>query len=210
MERSGRSFAWDVWLDALESGDRRGLVGLAVVLVEDDAGFVYSVGMHHFDLPDAQIAVDGDLDEAAHWVGTFHDFVLFESPVIATGHTFRPDDESPKRVLERWPDHRHHPDDGRSNPFGLWRILGIGEAGVTPAEKTFHAMPALAAMLAAKEREAGRPLTQAEVEAFRDDMPGMMVEHEQAVRLEQARGYADLEPQLVWPQWQIVREHLSG
>ena len=31
-----------------------------------------------------------------------------------------------------------------------------------------------------------------------------------ALALEQSRGYADIEPELAWPQWQIVRRTLAS
>ena len=59
--------------------------------------------------------------------------------------------------------------------------------------------------LAAAEREQGRPLTQEEVEAHVADGAATMVSAIEAIRLERARGYADIEPSLAWGQWQIAR-----
>jgi hypothetical protein len=34
----------------------------------------------------------------------------------------------------------------------------------------------------------------------------MMMPHADAKKLERSRGYADLEPELAWRQWQVLRE----
>src|SRR5690606_14016984 len=80
-EASGGASTWEPWLAQLEGGHPMDLVHASVVLVGDDAGGLFTCGMHAFGLPEE------------------------------------------RRRLERWPDHRHHPDDGRHNPFGSWRLL---------------------------------------------------------------------------------------
>lgn len=206
MERSGRAFAWDAWLARVERGTPLDLYEVGVALARDADGFVFSVGMHHFDLPDAEIAAGSDLDAAAHWLHAFHLFQLVESPTLASGHTFQPDADAKRRVFERWPDGRHHPDDGRANPFGSWRFLAEGEVGVPPrggAAPTF--IPPLVTLLAARESQLGRALTRDEVERVRDAAVVMTLELSHARAMERARGYADLEPERAWEQWQIVR-----
>jgi len=205
MERLGRAFAWDAWLARVERGTPIDLYEVGVTLARDADGSVFSVGMHHFDLPDAEMPVGADLDAAARWLHAFHLFQLVESPTLASGHTFQPDVDAKRRVFERWPDGRHHPDDGRANPFGLWRFLAEGEVGVTPRDRAPTFIPPLAALLAARESEQGRALTRDEVEAVRDGAVVMTLELADARAMERARGYADLEPERAWEQWQIVR-----
>ncbi|WP_394829345.1 hypothetical protein [Pendulispora albinea] len=62
----------------------------AVVVVGDGRTF-FTCGMHHFDRPDAEISMD-DPRAAIAWLDTFHVYQLTEDPVLASGHTFRPDD----------------------------------------------------------------------------------------------------------------------
>ena len=113
--------------------------------------------------------------------------------------------DAERRVLERWPDHRHHRGDGRHNPFGLWRFLPPGQSDLQPGELVPVILPSLVAILTATENWAGRPLTQAEVEALVDKSPAISMERSHAIALEQSRGYADIEAELAWAQWQIVR-----
>ncbi|MCA9616081.1 MAG: hypothetical protein R3B99_29465 [Polyangiales bacterium] len=206
MERSGRSFAWEPWLERVSRGTVSDLYELGVMLVQDDAGFVFSVGMLHFDLPDCEIALGADIEQAAHWLHAFNLFQLTENPVLGSGHTFRPDADATRRTVERWPDGRHHPADGRSNPFGLWRFLEEGDVGVGPCGDVVSTfiLP-LAALLRAKETQLGRGLTRDEVEALRDGAVVMNLELSHARAMERSRGYADLEPERAWEQWQIVR-----
>ncbi|MCB9599011.1 MAG: hypothetical protein H6722_13525 [Sandaracinus sp.] len=63
----------------------------------------------------------------------------------------------------------------------------------------------LAALLRAKETQLGRGLTRDEVEALRDGAVVMNLELSHARAMERSRGYADLEPERAWEQWQIVR-----
>jgi hypothetical protein len=120
--------------------------------------------------------------------------------------TFRPSAEVSKRKIERWPDHRHHPDDGRRNPFGLWRFLEPGDPGLTASNPVPVLVPSLVSQLLAAERAKGQPLTRSEVESVLNDSPAMAMAPADAAKLERSRGYADIEPELAWEQWQLVRE----
>lgn len=160
--------------------------------------------MHHFGAPDAEIAMD-DTSAAASWLQSFQLFVLHESPVLASGHTFRPSERFARRVLERWPDARHAPGDGRRNPYGVWRFLPEGEPGLPPSEPVPTILPSLVAVLMARESTLGRPLRRDEVESITDACPAVELSQREAQAVERARGYADIEPRLAWEQWQIVR-----
>lgn len=207
MEASGGASPWPAWLSRLEAGEPFGLYTAAVTLGTDGEGTYFTRGMHHFDLADAELWTDEDR-EAAHWLGAFCTFQIEEQPALGSGHTFRPDAEHAPRVLERWPDHRHHPDDGRHNPFGRWRILPEGERGLEAIDPVPTIMPSLVALLHASEQRAGRPLTQSEVEALVDGCPAIAMELRHTIALERARGYADIEPRRAWAHWQIVRQTL--
>lgn len=69
-------------------------------------------------------------------------------------------------------------------------------------------MPALVVVLPAAESKAGRRLTPEEVAALRDRSPCMAMEHRDA-QTERARGYADIDPERAWEQWQVVRAGLA-
>ena len=67
-------------------------------------------------------------------------------------------------------------------------------------------IPPLVALLTAAEKEAGRDLHREEVERVTSEGTCMLMTHADAQKLERSRGYADLEPELVWTQWQLLRE----
>jgi hypothetical protein len=69
-------------------------------------------------------------------------------------------------------------------------------------------MPSLVSVLLAAEREASRPLTRAEVESIRDEAACTAMPHDVARTLELSRGYADIDPELAWDQWQVIRTAL--
>jgi hypothetical protein len=204
MEASGAASDWETWIAQLESGDPWSVYASAVVLVGDTGGAFFTCGMHQFDLPDAEVAMS-DAHEASAWLDGFCVYQLAEQPGLASGHTFRPNEEATRRAFDRWPDHRHHPDDGRHNPFGLWRFRQPGAAGPTNGNLVPTILPPLVAVLVARERSKGAPLTRREVEDVVSKSPAIMMEAGRALALERARGYGDIEPQLAWEQWQIVR-----
>lgn len=204
MEASGAASPWEPWLERLESGDPFKIYASAVVSVQDDEDVVFTCGMHHFDLPDAQVAMK-DPPDAIAWLDAFCVYQLAEQPGLASGHTFRPHEDAQRRVFERWPDHRHDPNDGRHNPFGIWRFLEPGAAGVQAGELVLTLVPSLVSVLTAAERSKGRPLTRTEVEETVAGSPAIALAPIRALALERSRGYADIEPELAWDQWQIVR-----
>lgn len=203
MEGSGAASPWQPWLERLESLGPAGAYAAAVILVEDGDGF-FTCGMQQFGRPDAEMTME-EPGAAIEWLDAFCVFQVVDHPVLATGHTFRPHGQTARRVLERWPDHRHHPDDGRHNTFGLWRFLPEGAVGLHAESPVLTIVPSLVAMLTAAARTKGAALTRAEVERLVDEAPAIAMAVSDAVALERSRGYADIEPRLAWEQWQIVR-----
>jgi hypothetical protein len=203
MELSGVAHDWDAWLEHLDAGIAPALLALTIAYV-DDGRAVFTCGMHHFDAPDAEIVMP-DRSIAVSWLRAFHVFVLGESPVLATGHTFCPSERFARRVLERWPDARHAHGDGRRNPYGLWRFLPEGERGLPPSDPVPTIIPSLVSVLMARERALGRPLERAEVESITEACSAVALPQREAQAVERARGYADIEPRLAWAQWQIMR-----
>jgi hypothetical protein len=207
MEGSGAASEWKPWLEQLESGAPADIYDSAVLIAQDDDCTYFTCGMHQFDLPDAQIASD-DPGVAIEWLDTLNIFQLAENPLLGSGHKFSPYADIPAKTLERWPDHRHHPNDGRHNPFGVWRLLPESIARVQPTELVPVIMPSLVAMLTAMEQKKGRPLEASEVSKLVADSPCVAMKRADALNLERSRGYADLEPDLAWEHWQLVRETL--
>ena len=204
MEVSGGASPWEIWLECLESGTPSRIYESAVVLAEGEDGALFTCGMHLFGLPDAEISMP-DAGEALAWLDAFCIYQLAESPALASGHTFRPSADAERRVLERWPDHRHDPGDGRYNPFGLWQLRTPDSARLKATKLALTFIPSLSVVLTAAEQAKGSPLGQAEVEQIVAEGSVVAMEHRDTQALERSRGYADIEPELAWEQWQIVR-----
>ncbi len=65
-------------------------------------------------------------------------------------------------------------------------------------------MPSLVALLQALEAKSG-PLTREQVEKTTLEGTRVAMEHRDAQKMERARGYADIDPDLAWEQWCVVR-----
>ncbi|HEB0909589.1 TPA: hypothetical protein RY286_001251 [Enterobacter cloacae] len=62
-------------------------------------------------------------------------------------------------------------------------------------------IPALIAILVAKERETGRALTEQEVESIRDEATAINLPDDVAESMAAERGYSDIYPENVWREW---------
>ncbi|GAA1035622.1 hypothetical protein GCM10009557_43900 [Virgisporangium ochraceum] len=203
LEQSKLGWSVAHWIRVLHSGDPWMLYRCAVVTLRDGDGS-RSCGMHAFGLPDAQIqAPPSDADEL---LGPLNVYQLAEDPVLVSGDTFAPDAQTPRRRLERWPDDGYPPGHPCHNPFGVWRLGAEGGTADPRSDLRPVFIPALVAVLTAAEQNAGRPLRRDEVENLTDRGACIMMTHDDAKKLERSRGYADLEPELAWRQWQVVRE----
>lgn len=203
MEASGAASAWDPWLERLEAGTASSVYACATLIVEGERGVRFTCGMHQFELPDAQIE-SSDPTEAAAWLDAFSIYQMEERPALASGHRFHPNSRVAHRSFVRWPDHRHDDSDGRHNPFGLWRFLQPGEKTIEPSELSTMFIPSLVSTLMAAEQKQGRRLTRPEVEGIVSNSAAVAMTRADALSVERSRGYADIEPELAWEQWQIV------
>jgi hypothetical protein len=70
-------------------------------------------------------------------------------------------------------------------------------------------VPALVFLLHDAEKQKGSPLTEEEVFEIRDKGPCVMMQVEDAIKLDEQRGYNDLDPEDVWEQWQEARAQLG-
>jgi hypothetical protein len=65
--------------------------------------------------------------------------------------------------------------------------------------------PSLVATLLNRERAQGAPLTEEEVIQIRDSCPAIVLTREDAKRMDESRGYLDIDPENCWAEWQRVR-----
>jgi hypothetical protein len=71
-------------------------------------------------------------------------------------------------------------------------------------------MPPLANVLAHAEKQKGSPLTLAEVEKLRDESPCIMMQAADAGRMDETRGFVDVNPRNVWADWHRLRSQMVG
>jgi hypothetical protein len=66
-------------------------------------------------------------------------------------------------------------------------------------------LPSLVVLLAHDEEAKGSPLSREEVLAIRDEAVSVMMRRSKAIEIEGMRGYKDVDPELVYEEWQVVR-----
>jgi len=71
-------------------------------------------------------------------------------------------------------------------------------------------IPALVAMLLRAEKLKGSPLAQDEVIGIRDNAACMMMPASVKAKLDEKRGYADIDPERCWEDWVQFRAETSG
>jgi hypothetical protein len=70
-------------------------------------------------------------------------------------------------------------------------------------------VPALVAVLLNAENEKESPLTESEVIKIRDSAQCMAMPIDVAEKDAEERGYADIDPENVWEDWQSIRKELA-
>lgn len=68
-------------------------------------------------------------------------------------------------------------------------------------------IPALVALLEAKEKDFGRELTREEVESLRDNATAIELPAEIARDMAQSRGYADIDAENIWTEWLLHKKN---
>ncbi|MFO1066667.1 MAG: DUF2314 domain-containing protein [Pirellulales bacterium] len=70
-------------------------------------------------------------------------------------------------------------------------------------------IPALVALLVHAEDKKGSPLTKDEVLAIRDSGACIMMEADDAQKMDAKRGYCDIDPENCWYDWQLARRDMG-
>jgi DUF917 family protein len=71
-------------------------------------------------------------------------------------------------------------------------------------------VPALVAVLLSKEKEKGAPLTEEEVISIRDGANCIAMPLHAKQKVEEGRGYTDIDPENAWAEWQLARIELCN
>ncbi len=66
-------------------------------------------------------------------------------------------------------------------------------------------IPSLSSVLLHYERDKGSPLSESEVIAIRDKCTVVMLPRADAAKMDERRGYPDIDPAQCWQQWQELR-----
>lgn len=75
-------------------------------------------------------------------------------------------------------------------------------------ELIIYPVPSLVATLLNRERAKGSPLTEQEVIEIRDACPAIALRPEDVRKIEERRGYKDIDPENCWEEWQEARKDL--
>jgi hypothetical protein len=75
-------------------------------------------------------------------------------------------------------------------------------------ELIIYPVPSLVATLLNRERAKGSPLTEQEVIEIRDACPAIALRPEDVRKIEERRGYKDIDPENCWEEWQKARKDL--
>lgn len=193
LEQSKLGWPIDTWLEHFDRGGDA-YRGAVVALGGED--HVQTCGMHAFSLPDVRLPRAGaTAAQVGAFVAALCRYQIDEAPMLRSGQTFRPDEHTARRVIERWPDDGYPADHACHNPYGVWRLGPPGGTARAIGKLELMFMPSLAAILMDLEARHGAPLTRAQVEAARDAAACVAMVPHDALALERSRGYADLEPE---------------
>ncbi|MFO0598482.1 MAG: hypothetical protein U0228_24465 [Myxococcaceae bacterium] len=205
FEDSKLGWAIDDFIARVGEGHPATLYRLAVVTLRSPKELA-SCGIHLFARPDVRVVVagkgSGAAAEAQRVLEAFNLYLLAEDPELAPGHSFAPDADTERRRLARWPDDQYPSSHPCHNPFGAWHLGPPGESSRKVPAQAMVFMPPLVTLLTAAEEKKGKALTKKEVEALRDKSAVLAMSWRDAARHERSRGYADLDPELAWEQWQ--------
>lgn len=72
-----------------------------------------------------------------------------------------------------------------------------------------YPIPSLVSTLIAWERAKGSPLTEEEVIQIRDNCHAVAAPPDVARKIDEARGYLDIDPENCWEEWQRARKELT-
>jgi hypothetical protein len=120
VESCGIAHTMERWNELL-SGNLFEAYCAGVVLVRDD-NYFYSCGMHHFGLPECEVASTTPIEEATHLMNQFNFWQIHDKPKVSPGETFSLTETAPRFRLSLAPDPRSDKDDLFHNTHGVWRL----------------------------------------------------------------------------------------
>jgi len=88
-----------------------------------------------------------------------------------------------------------------------WLIFNVRQK-MSEERLILYFMPSLVATLLNRECAKGAPLTEEEVLAIRGAAPCVATPVDVAAKVDQERGYTDIDAENCWAEWQAIREDL--
>lgn len=119
VEIAGKAFSDEKWR-ALSDISTALYEQMVLHLVATDTGY-FSCGMTQLGFPDTVIDTD-DFDEAVSTTRAFERYQIYESPKLASGHSFSADASAAKWRMERV-DHPYHGDEIFDRALGAWHLV---------------------------------------------------------------------------------------
>ena len=180
-------------------------LGIPVERVRDDVTFA-SIGADDLDLVEITMAV-----EDAHGLSIIDDALVAAAGVTRaerlvhelTVGAFLGVASSAEKVP---PPDAAGAAAGDKPPVGVYADLAKMDLG---EEKVIVFIPSLASILVHHEGKKGSALTEADVLAIRDQSATVALPKGIAQEMTKSRGYADLDPQKCWQNWQELREQIQ-
>lgn len=122
VESAGVAHNANNWNALLASPEPAALYHAFVTLAGADDAY-YSCGMHNLGLPDVNAPRSLTPEEAAELMEGFLGYLLYESPDLASGHTFSLDASGPLFTLHLGPCSMFPEGDSFHNPYGVWNLV---------------------------------------------------------------------------------------
>ena len=129
VEPLGPAHEWGAWFSALPAQNAFYRYGLFVMLTRDDE-YYFSCGMRYFGLPDVEVPINVETNEAMEVMNQFNSWQISARPYIETGLTYSITPESPFYLIEAQSDHRYGAEDPFCNSKGIWRLTKKNEADI--------------------------------------------------------------------------------
>jgi len=127
VEPSGPAHEWGAWFAALPAQNAFYRYNLFVMLTRDN-DYYFSCGMRYFGMPDVEVPINVETNEATAVMNQFNFWQISEHPRIETGLTYSLTPASSFYFIEAQPDHRYKEEDPLRNPQGVWRLTKKNEA----------------------------------------------------------------------------------
>lgn len=122
VENTGIAFEKEQWTDTLKGKEIGSLFRLFVLnSLKDDAGNVFSCGMHNLGFKDVLIHGE-DFQYSVELISIFNAYQIIDNPVLNEGETFSLSPDAPYYIINECYNPPYEGDENFGNPFGMWQL----------------------------------------------------------------------------------------